>query len=112
MKRSIITASLAALVASASIATADTSFFSYEGAQSGKSYVTFDSVTADSDAVVEIRDFRLGEVGDLLGTETVHAGANTQVKVRIGEEPLGDVIAILKSGDQVLATQEVDINRN
>lgn len=113
MTRTVITATLAALVASASIATAgSSSFISNDGVQEDRSYVEFNTVTSASDAVLEVRDFRLGSVGELLGTAPIHAGANSNVKVRIGADPLGDVIAVIKSGDQVLATQEVEIDVN
>jgi len=104
-----------ALTALALIATAGTAsasnYFGVEMAQDSTSYVPVELVNASGDGIVEIRDFRLGEAGELLGTTDVHAGANHNLKVNIGTRPLGDVIAILKVDGQIVATQEIDITR-
>ena len=105
------TFALAALAAigTATVATADSSYFGLETVQEETSRLDIGTVRAGSDAVVEIYDFHGGEIGDLLGTEAVNAGANSNVFVNLGRTARNDVIAILKAGDQVLASQEFEI---
>ncbi len=105
------TFALAALAAvgTATIATADSSYFGLETVQEESSRLDIGTVRASSDAVIEVYDFHGGTVGNLLGTEAVNAGANANVFVNLGQTARNDVIAILKSGDQVLATQEFEI---
>ena len=67
-------------------------------------------VRAEGAGVVEIYDFATGEVGVLLGTETVNAGANSDVRVNVGSRPKQDVIAILKVDGQAVAERDYDIN--
>ena len=66
---------------------------------------------AEGAGVVEIYDFSKGEVGRLLGTEAVNAGANADVRVNVGVGPSQDVIALLKVDGQTVAQNEYDIDR-
>ena len=104
------TLALAAIAASASIASADINDISnFVMEQDRSSQVELGTVRATDNGVVEIYSFHKGEVGDLLGSEMVHAGANLQVDVDIAR-PATDAIAILKVGGQTVDTQEIDFN--
>ena len=68
-------------------------------------------VRADADGVVEIYKSVAGEPGALIGTETVHAGANTDVRVNVGATPQQDVIALLKVNGQTVVQRDYNIVR-
>jgi len=99
----------ATIAATASVASADNYFAFGERLDSG-SVLELGLVRAESAGVVEIYDFSKGEVGQLLGTETVNAGANSDVKVNVGTSPKQDVIALLKVDGQTVAQRDYDIN--
>ena len=98
----------AAVATTATAASAD-SFFGFKGVVDAESALEIGLVRAESDGIVEIYDYRLGELGALLGTETVNAGANSDVRVGVGVAPIGDVIALLKVDGEVVAQQRYDI---
>ncbi|MDO6592013.1 hypothetical protein, partial [Yoonia sp. 1_MG-2023] len=68
-------------------------------------------VRADADGVVEIYKSVAGKPGALIGTEDVHAGANSNVRVNVGKAPQQDVIAVLKVNGQTVAERDYDIVR-
>ena len=107
----IIVIATAAVALSASVAAAD-SYFPYSSQfQDRKGVVELDTVTADADGVVEIYNYHGGEIGDLLGSTDVMAGANTNTRVGLGNTPRTDAIALLKIDGQVVATQEIEFRR-
>ncbi|MEJ6399045.1 hypothetical protein [Yoonia sp. 208BN28-4] len=63
------------------------------------------SITADNAGVLEVYDYRLGTQGRLLGTDDIHAGANTNVRVPVGIAPTGQVLAVLTVDGQPVAAQ-------
>ncbi|PUB15661.1 hypothetical protein [Yoonia sediminilitoris] len=67
------------------------------------------TITSEGDGVVEIYDYHLGAKGKLLGTVDVSQGANSDVRMNIGMPPLGDVLAELKVGDEVVASNVYDV---
>lgn len=104
------TLALAAIAASATIASADTSYLSdFVGEQARGSQIELGTVRAAGDGVVEVYSFHKGEIGNLLGSEAVMAGANIQVDVDVSR-PATDVIAVLKVGGQIVDTQEIELN--
>ena len=68
-------------------------------------------VTATAPGVVEIYEFNAGEIGALLGTETVAAGANLDVRVNVGAKPATDVLAVLKVDGAEADRVELDVIR-
>jgi hypothetical protein len=96
-----MTFSLKTLSAAAVIAVAGSAAFAgpnyiIPGSQSGlQSVATVDLVRADENATLQVYDFHTGERGALLGSTKVHAGANTDVKVRLSQKPLSDVEFVL-----------------
>lgn len=107
---SIKTIALAAatVVATATVASAD-SYFQFGERLESKSVVDLGIVTAESAGVVEIYDYRTGEIGELLGTEAVNAGANADVRVNLGVAPKADVIALLKIDGETVATRDYNV---
>lgn len=101
---------LAAIAASATIASADVSYLStFAMEQQRGNKVEMGTVRAASDGVVEIYSFHTGVQGDLLGSTTVNAGANSNVDVSIAR-PSTDAIAVLKVNGQVVDTQKINFN--
>jgi hypothetical protein len=100
----------ATIAATASAASAD-SYFAFGERLDSSSTLEIGLVTAEGAGVVEIYDFSKGEVGQLLGTEMVNAGANTDVRVNVGTRPAQDVIALLKVGGETVAERDFDITR-
>ncbi len=84
-----------ALTATLGATTATADAFSIIPDQEVNSIVELGTVTAMTGGSVEIRDFRLGSAGGILGMASISAGANSDVRVNIGQEPLGDVLAVL-----------------
>ena len=101
----------AALVGTASVAMADSSF-SYQDTLADSPILDLGVVTSDGAGVVEVYDFRGGEIGALLGSERVAAGANADVRVNVNMAPTAGVIAVLKVDGQTLAQRDYDISQN
>ncbi|EYD76076.1 hypothetical protein Rumeso_02348 [Rubellimicrobium mesophilum DSM 19309] len=100
---------LAALVGSTTFAAAD-STFSLPQVQDDDSIVELGPVTADGAGFVHIYALDAGKMGALIGSEAVHAGSNSDVRVPLIDNPKQDAMAVLEVGGQVVATQEVRFN--
>ncbi|MCF2906568.1 hypothetical protein L0666_16365 [Octadecabacter sp. CECT 8868] len=101
---------LAAIAASATIASADVSYLSnFAEEQTNDKIVELGTVRSAGDGVVEIYSYNAGQIGDLLGTQAVHEGANANVDVNITSTRT-DAIALLKVNGQVVDSQEIDFN--
>jgi len=101
---------VAAIAASATIASADVSYlssFAMDQERSGQ--IELGTVRAANDGVVEVYSFHRGVQGDLLGSTNVNAGANADVDVKIAR-PATDAIAVLKVNGQIVDTQEIEFN--
>ncbi len=61
--------------------------------------ITLSNVTADAAGFVAIYEFRLGEIGELLGSAPINEGANSEVIINLDKRPQGDVMAVLYAGD-------------
>lgn len=110
MTNSFKTLAAAAVVAVAgSAAFAGPNYIIPGQAQSLTSTVNLDLVRADTNSTVYIYDFHNGERGALLGSEAVHAGANTNVKVQLSRPAISDAIAVLSNdGVNTLAVRDVN----
>ena len=103
---------VAATVAATASAASAENYFEFGERLESSSILELGLVRADAEGVVEIYDYSHGEIGALLGTETVHAGANRDVRVNLGMRPLShDVVAMLKVDGQVVARRDYDIDR-
>jgi hypothetical protein len=109
---SIKTIALAAATIAALGTTASANnYFQFGETLDAGSVLELGLVRADADGVVEIYKNVAGEPGALIGTETVHAGANSNVRVNVGSTPQQDVIAVLKVNGQSVAERDYDIVR-
>ncbi len=100
------TALAAAGIASATVAAADSSYFSFQRNLDAQSTLELGTVLSEGNGVIEIYSYNRGEIGALLGTESVHNGANANVRVNVGIEPRADVLAVLTVNGQTVATRE------
>ncbi len=100
----------ATLAATASVASAD-NYFEFNKRLDSSSVLDLGLVRAEGAGIVEIYDFSRGEIGQLLGTKAVNAGANSDVRVNVGKRPTQDVIALLKVDGQTVAERDYDIDR-
>ena len=104
-----LTHAAATVAATASFASAESYISNFVEEQSRDTQVELGTVRAASDGVVEIYSFHGGELGALLGSEAVMAGANTNTNVDILRSNV-DAIAVLKVGGQIVDTQEIEFN--
>jgi hypothetical protein len=68
-----------------------------------------DYVTADAAGTVEIYDYNTGVRGELLGSEAVLAGANSNVKIDLGLGANHDILAVLNIGGTEVLIKDYDI---
>lgn len=104
-----VSLALAAVAASATIASADSYISNFVEQQNRDSQIELGTVRAAADGVVEVYSFHKGEIGALLGSEAVMAGSNIQVDVDV-RRPTTDAIAVLKVNGQIVDTQELEFN--
>ena len=100
---------LAALVGSTTFAAAE-STFTLPLVQDDDSIVELGRIHADSAGVVHIYALDAGKMGALLGSEDLHAGANSDIRIPLIDNPKQDAMAVLEVNGQVVATQEVRFN--
>jgi len=109
MSIKMIALAAATVAATATAASAD-NYFAFGDRLENSSTLELGTIRAAADGVVEIYDGRFGDLGALLGTEEVMAGANSDVRVNVGHGPDADVIAVLKVDGQIVAQQEYEVN--
>lgn len=112
MSIKMIALAAATVAATASIASADLSTFGYGERLEAKSSLDLGLVRSAGAGIVEIYDYRAGTQGALLGSTTVNAGANQDVRVNVGPKPLTDVLAVLKVNGQIVSMKDFDIIDN
>ena len=105
MSKTLIAALSLALTAGA--ASANT--FGFQESVEDRNSIELELVTAAGDGVVEIYNLKAGQQGELLGFAPVNAGANDDVRVNIGNGFQTDVLAVLKVGGQIVATEAFDV---
>lgn len=104
-----ITLAAVALAITAGAASANS--FGFQEAVDDSAYIEVNRVVADNDGVLEIYNLQAGKQGVLLGATDVHAGANEDLRVNIGNSYKTDVLAVLKVDGQIVATEEFDVAR-
>lgn len=86
------------------------SYIAYQGDKfESSSVVALDTVLAARDGVIEIYDYNTGEMGDLLGSQEVSAGANSDVRIDVTPDLTEDAIAVLKIDGVVYDTLKLDV---
>ncbi|PUB16360.1 hypothetical protein [Yoonia sediminilitoris] len=101
--KTLILAAAAATV-TASAGAADTYFEVGPNLEAGD-ILELGLITADGKGIVEIYDFRTGTQGKLLGTQSLNAGANPDVRVKTGLPATGNVLAVVKVDGATAATK-------
>lgn len=81
-----------------------------EQVQSSDGVLNLGLVTSEADGVIEIYDIDDTAMAEMLGSETVTAGANTDVKITLMRATDSDVMAVLRVDGAVVATTEVDLD--
>lgn len=109
-KKTLAAFAVATTVMGAGAAMAQGDFFGANPTQSASDVVVINDFNSPAAGVVEIYDFRLGVIGDMLGKADVTAGANSTVRVNMVHNPLGNVMAILKNGDSVVGAEMIKID--
>ena len=109
MSRTILrTFTLAIALTTASIATADT-YFGNGTTLEASDMLALGLVTSDRAGTVEVYDFHTGTIGPLLGTQDIHVGANTDVRVRTGLPVNQNVLVVVRVDDQIMAEKVFDV---
>lgn len=103
MYKHLLTTGLLAAMTVGSAASAE-SYFACMGPIPQQGVLELGSITSDGDGTVDVYDYRLGEQGNLLGSIDVQEGANMDVRLNVGNAPLGDLLATLTVDGQVVAT--------
>ncbi|WP_458792382.1 hypothetical protein [Yoonia sp. MH D7] len=98
----------ATLVATASTATAGNYFAFGENREAG-STLELGNVTSEANGVVRIYNYSNGQQGALLGSKAVLAGANSDVRVNVGNNNAFAVLAVLEVDGQAVTTKDYDI---
>ena len=107
-----ITLAAVVIAASASIASANGSYLStFAPSQERMTEVELGLVVAEAKGTVEIRDYRNGQIGKLLGSEAVKAGGNPNVDIKITPS-FGDAVAVLTVGGNIVDTQVLNFGQH
>ncbi|MCO4846918.1 MAG: hypothetical protein KC448_02965 [Yoonia sp.] len=99
---------VAALAATASTASAD-SYFEIGTNRDRGTILDLGLVRADADGIVSIYDYTNGVQGALLGSKTVFAGANPDVRVNVGNNNAYAVLAVLEVNGQAVTSKDFDL---
>ncbi len=81
--KTLLALSLAALAASAPLASAETYFTGLSEVQKHDGIIELGTISSDKGGMVQIYAYQRGDKGPLLGWEPLHAGANSDVKVSV-----------------------------
>ncbi|SMY06038.1 hypothetical protein [Flavimaricola marinus] len=111
MSIKMIALAAATVAATASIAQADVNYFAFGETLEASSNLDLGTIRAAGEGVVEVYDFRGGEQGALLGSTVVHAGANQDVRVNVGNTPLAEVLAVITVDGQTVAAKDYQVSK-
>lgn len=103
------TLAAAAILGTASIASAEDYIINFDTIDEDKASIQLETVLTDMDGVVEIYEFNMDEMGMLLGTQEVSAGANADVLINLDRTTENDLIAVLRVNGQIVAREELDV---
>ena len=98
LNKNIFAATAIAATALAGAAVAE-SYIAEEEMIMETSVLTLPTVTSETGGFVAVYDYNTGEFGELLGSEAVNAGANDDVKVQLGLQPVNDIAVVLYDGE-------------
>lgn len=112
--KNIIAASVLMMAMSTSAHAQD--MFAYMNDQDASSTIVLEPFGASADGYVVIYDYHGAEIGEMLGAARVREGANSEIRVKLGQRVTRDVIAVLFAGDDIsnpangIDRVEIDIN--
>ncbi len=98
----------ATLVATASTATAG-NYFAFGENRAAGTTLELGNVTSEANGIVRIYTYNDGQKGALLGSKAVFAGANSDVRVNVGNNKAFAVLAVLEVDGQVVSSKDYDI---
>ena len=107
----VLAAATVAATASFASSVSAQSYFGFGTNLDNNAVLEIGLVRSDADGVVAVYDDASGVQGALLGTQKVHAGANSDVRVNVGKRPVRDVITVLEVNGQPVVTKAYDIDR-
>ena len=103
----LIPLAVAAIAGTATIASAENSFALAE-TQPRSTMVHFNMVNTDAPGVVNIYDYHGHAVGALLGSKSLKAGVNSDLRIRINPPASNDALAVLMVNGTDVASQIVE----
>lgn len=109
MPRTLFMTTLVALVLTTSTAASADTYFGFGSTLEESNMLKLGQITSDADGVVEIYDFHGRTVGELLGTQDIHAGANSDVRVHTRQSVRRNIIAVVRIGGQVVVEKEFNV---
>lgn len=109
MTRTSLIIAVTAFLAAPSPARPDASAFNDWAKISESPLVVIGLVRSPATGVVEIYEYHAEKVGRFLGSASVHAGANPDVRVNTRDTRRHDVIARLRIGDTVVSERRYEI---
>ena len=105
--KALIPLAVAAIAGTATLASEENSF-SLAATQPRPTFVHFNLVNTDAAGVVNIYDYHGHAVGDLLGSKSVKAGPNPDLRIRINPPASNDALAVLTVNGAEVASQIVE----
>ncbi len=81
-----------------------------DGVQDKSNTITISHVSTDQAGIIEVRELVGGELGDVIGTKSVNAGARIDFPVALDKQPLEGVVAQLVVNGTTVDAAEIDIN--
>lgn len=102
------------IIAAATVAATATTASAYNAFPFGETFeqtdtLELDFVRAEAAGTVAVYDFKNGVRGDLLGSEDVRAGVNSNVKVDLGLGANHDILAVLTVNGAEVLVEDYDI---
>jgi hypothetical protein len=110
--KKIIALALGATIAASAASAGNGGYIGLTSQQDAASIVNMDVVVSETSGKLAIYDFRAGKIGAKLGESVVTKGANTDLKVNVGSNLQGDVMAVLMNNQgKQIDTRRVDIRK-
>lgn len=111
MTNRIIALAAAALIGSATLASASINAFDFSRTVAASDTLDIGLVRATDAGSVEIYNVLDKEFANALGTTEINPGANRDVRVDVGFKPQQDVVAVLRVNGEIVATQQLSVSR-
>jgi hypothetical protein len=93
----------AVLIGASGVALADTSYFQQGEKLQAGDQIDVGMVRSEQGGTLEIYSFHCGSKGELLGTEDLLPGVNSDVRVDVGIGVPGEILAVINKDGQEMA---------